>query len=117
MAVTRNPAALYSVTVAAAGAYTIAAVDDAITFTNAAAATANLPTLASSLGREIVIQQYGAGIVTIDGNGAETINGATTLVLAQFQAVVLLATATDWMVVATYGSGDGYPAALGYAGW
>ncbi len=46
--------------------------------------------------------------VTIDGNGSETINGALTLVLSrQWQGVVIQATASAWVIVASIGLNTG----------
>jgi len=73
--------------------------------TAAATITATLPTVASgdaSLGRTVTIVKAdsGGGSVTIDADGSETINGATTKSLAsQFNFVTLVSDGTAWYVV------------------
>lgn len=66
------------------------------------AITANLPTIASSLGRVYVIKKVDASgnAVTVDGNGAETIDGATTYTLgAQYKYVTIQSVTGGWMII------------------
>lgn len=85
--------------------YTILDNDGVRTFVYTAGAanrTLTLPTLADNLGRSVVVHKTdaGAGNIIIDGEGAETINGAATLTLFdRYEAVELLATATEWIIV------------------
>ena len=69
----------------------------------AGAITANLPPVADVYdGFTVAIKRTnsGANAVTIDGDGSETIDGATTLVLsAQYQYVILVANGTSWSVI------------------
>jgi hypothetical protein len=68
--------------------------------TGASDYTITLPPLAQSLGRVITITKddSGAGEVTIDGNGAETINGFSSLYLAsQYDSITLIATTSEWI--------------------
>jgi hypothetical protein len=66
--------------------------------TNSSAATITLPTLADNLDREIIVMRRNAA-VTIDGEGAETINGAATAsVASQYDTLRLLAGPTEWGV-------------------
>jgi len=69
------------------------------------AITANLPAVADTrLGRRVcVIKTDASGnAVTVDGNAAETINGAATYSLAaQWKSVTLENTGTAWIVVAS----------------
>lgn len=62
-------------------------------------------TLPSAVGRsgaifDIVKVDAGAGAVTVDGNGAETINGATTYSLSnQWDSVTIISDGTNWVVL------------------
>jgi len=65
------------------------------------AITVNLPA-ASTTGRELVVKKVdsSANAVTIDGNGAETIDGATTQVISvQYDAVKIVSDGTEWWIV------------------
>jgi hypothetical protein len=75
----------------------------AVTITLLAAATAGD-------GFEITVKKTDTSVnlVTIDGNGAETIDGATTLVLsAKDQSVTLRCDAGEWHVVSSYAMSAG----------
>jgi hypothetical protein len=63
--------------------------------------TITLPTAADNSGRQIdiIIVDDNTGIVTIDGEGSETINGATTIKMAeQYEEVSLICNGTAWFV-------------------
>jgi hypothetical protein len=68
--------------------------------------TLNLPAVASiQPGRPYrVVKDAAAFTVTLDGSGSETINGATTLVLAAsaFHGATVVNTGTEWVAVSTY---------------
>jgi len=62
--------------------------------------TLTLPTLADNLGRELVIKNVGTGVVTVDGEGSETLDGAATIVLSsKYDVLKIIATATEWRVL------------------
>ena len=87
--------------VTAAGATSLNAEDTIVLANNAAAQTINLVAAATCAGRTITVKQLGAGNVTLDGSGAETIDGATTYALtAQYQSVSVYSNGTAWHVVA-----------------
>ena len=67
--------------------------------------TITLPAVANYRGRMLSVHHTGnTYTTTLDGNGAETINGAATLVLsATNQSVVIVAMATGWIVLAQGG--------------
>lgn len=67
--------------------------------------TITLPAVANYRGRMLSVHHTGnTYTTTLDGNAAETINGAATLVLsATNQSVVLVAMATGWVVLAQGG--------------
>ncbi len=83
-----------------AGSYTVQLTDDVILVdASGGAVTINLPALASCQGFRVdVIAINVASAITLDGNGAETINGAATKsVTVQYRRNVLLATSTTWV--------------------
>ncbi len=63
--------------------------------------TVTLPELSTVVGKILAIKNVGAtGTVTVDGNASETIDGATTLGLAeQYQSVLLHAGSSEWSKV------------------
>ncbi len=66
------------------------------------AVTANLPTASSSEGWVVVLKKVDASgnAVTADGNGSETIDGATTKALSsQWDFVRLVCDGTAWFIV------------------
>ena len=65
------------------------------------AITVNLPPAADVPGREYVIKKIDATAnVTIDGDGAETIDGAATVVLTgQYDTVQIRSDGTEWWIV------------------
>lgn len=68
----------------------------------AAAVTANLPTAASNKGRRITVKKVdaSANAVTLDGSGAETIDGAATLATTtQWAAFTIVSDGSGWLVV------------------
>jgi hypothetical protein len=65
----------------------------------ASAVTVNLPAVTSCDGLEVVIKSLGTGTITIDANGAETIDGASTFALTlQNSSVTITATSNGWRV-------------------
>lgn len=80
------------------------AVDDGLVLANATAGniTLTLPTAASASGLRIAVKKTDASLntVTIDGNGAETIDGAANRVLlTQYAVVTVMSDGTQWWVV------------------
>ena len=66
------------------------------------AITLTLPAVASANGAYIIVKKVdvSANAVTIDGNGAETIDGATTKALtAQYDAVTVACDGSQWWIV------------------
>lgn len=64
--------------------------------------TITLPTAVGITGRHYIIRKLdsSANAVTVDGNGSETINGATTYSLSsQYQVVSLMSDGAGWMVL------------------
>lgn len=77
--------------------------DDYFEFeTGGTATTLTLPTLADNQGRHVMIikSDDGAGVLTIDGEGAETINGDTTWALvSQYDFLHVWGGASSWIVL------------------
>lgn len=65
------------------------------------AATVNLPAAATVTGQLFVVKHLNgsANTVTIDANGAETIDGATTLVLTAYNAATVQSTGSAWVIL------------------
>lgn len=82
------------------GAGTLNAEDTMVFGNSGSGFTITLASAATCAGRTITIKQLGAGNVTVDANGAETIDGATTYGLAaQYQSVSIYSDGTAWHVV------------------
>lgn len=85
--------------VAKTGTYTASATDYTIDCT-ANTFTVNLPTAVGITGRVYVIKNSGAGTITIDPAGAETIDGAATLDIAvQWVAKTVQSTGANWITI------------------
>jgi hypothetical protein len=70
--------------------------------TGASAFTVNLPAAASNTGRVITIRKVdsGAGKITVDGSGAETIDGNTTVgIWYQNDYLTLLCDGSGWVII------------------
>jgi hypothetical protein len=68
----------------------------------AGAVTVNLPSAVSSRGAALVVKKIDASgnAVTIDANGAETIDGAATQSLAaQYDSLTIICDASQWWIV------------------
>jgi len=62
--------------------------------------TVTLPAAASSTGRIYNVKNIGTGTITIDGNGSETIDGATTYPIStQYQNVTIQCNGTAWFIL------------------
>ncbi len=76
---------------------------NSVVLVNTAATTITLPGAVFVPGRQYTIKKISAaaGIVTVDGNGAETIDGAATHSLTvQYEYVTIVSNGTSWFVVA-----------------
>jgi choline dehydrogenase-like flavoprotein len=88
-------------------AYTVTTADRAVLCAGASAYTVTLYTAASNNGRRILIKNTATATRTIDGAGAETIDGAATYVLGALEGVLLESDGTNWHVIGTAGAGGG----------
>lgn len=87
------------------GAYTATITDDIIKGdTSGGAFTITLPAVATATGKILTFIRTGAGVnaLTIDGNGAETIDGAATNATmdAQYDSLTILCDGTEWFIIA-----------------
>jgi hypothetical protein len=93
---------LYVAVAAKSADYTVGAGDHVINGTSGAGGiTITLPA-ASGTGRKLTINKVdaGAGALTIDGNGAETINGSATASLtAQWDSITIVSDGSGWIII------------------
>jgi hypothetical protein len=83
--------------------YTATASDYTIVCNNAGTITITLPAAAGCSGRVYVVKKISAALnnVTVDGNAAETIDGAATRVLTtQYESVMIQSNGTSWFILA-----------------
>lgn len=67
---------------------------------SSSAITITLPTVASSSGLVLSIKNINTGIVTIDGNGSETIDGVTTIRLENtYDSVIIGCNGSAWFIL------------------
>lgn len=78
--------------------YTLTA-SDHIVIATSGTWTATLPTAASIAGTEYIIKNSGSGIITVDPAGTETIDGSTTIDLAQYDSLTVVSDGTNWVIV------------------
>jgi hypothetical protein len=60
--------------------------------------TVNLPTAVGIPGQQFEVKNSGAGTITVDPSGAETIDGASTKTLAQYDALRIMSNGTNWII-------------------
>jgi hypothetical protein len=89
--------------IAKSGDYTITTSDEVVIADAAAASfTLTLPTAVGNTGKVYWVKKIDAtaNTVTIDGDGAETIDGAATAVLTtQYEAITVISDGTEWWVL------------------
>jgi hypothetical protein len=84
------------------GAYT-ATNDDYVIDCTSGTFTVTLPPSSGRTGRILIIKNSGAGTITVDGNGAETIDGAATYSLAvQYATIQIMSDGTDWKIISKF---------------
>lgn len=103
LGVVRFPNGVKLITRANTSSYTALIADNTILCSPSADMTVTLPLASTANGTILTIKKLTAAFnVTIDGNGSETIDGATTLVLTtQWSSRTLICNGTSWYVIAS----------------
>lgn len=79
--------------------YAVLATDETVVCNKGTAMTVNLPASLGD-GRRVFIKNIGAGVVTVDGNASETIDGETTQSLAQWECIEVISYVTGaWSII------------------
>ena len=85
--------------VAKTGTYTAGATDFCIDCT-ANTFTVTLPTAVGIAGKQYCVKNSGAGVITVDGNGSETIDGAANFVLStRYESIWVISDGANWKVI------------------
>lgn len=82
--------------------YTIGANDYFIECT-ANTFTVNLPAATTISGKVYVIKNIGSGVITVDANGSETIDGSLTKTLNQNDVIQVTSNGTNWIITGGIG--------------
>ena len=62
--------------------------------------TVTLPMASSSDGNNYLIKNIGSGVITVDGNGSDTIDGAATQSLSsQYDFIAIVSDGTEWFII------------------
>lgn len=77
--------------------YTVGAFDSTIDCTSNSF-TVTLPTAAGISGRTYVVKNSGAGVITVDAAGSETIDGSLTVLLIAKQSITLQSNGANWII-------------------
>jgi hypothetical protein len=92
-----EPAAREVMAISGTATLVLADLGNAVVFSGASAATLNLPAVATApTGSGWMVRNAGTAALTIDPSGAETINGAATLVLQAGQAAFIFDGGAAW---------------------
>ena len=77
---------------------------DIILFNSATPITSTLPTLASYNNVPLTVKNIGVGLVTLDGNGTETIDGTLIKSIYTGEAFTIVPSATQWETISIGGN-------------
>jgi hypothetical protein len=84
------------------GAYTATDADYVIDCTTGTF-TVTLPASSGRTGRILIIKNSGAGTITVDGNAAETIDGAATYAISvQYGTIQIMSDGTNWKIISKF---------------
>lgn len=93
-----DPAAHEVISIASTATLALADIGNTVVFTGASAATLNLPAAATvPLGAGFMVLNQGTATLTIDPNGAETINGSATIVSQPQAGAFVRRITTGWL--------------------
>lgn len=82
--------------------YTVAATDYVILYDpSLGSSTVNLPAAADLANRVLLIKHASssANTVTVEGSGAETIDGSLTVVLTSYQSLMIISNGSNWFIL------------------
>ena len=79
--------------------YTATVNDHVIICNKGTAMTINLLTAVGNSGLMIRIKSIGAGVVTVDGNASETIDGETTQTVNQYDLLEIVSDGANWVII------------------
>lgn len=95
--ITEIKAALQSF-VQKSAAYTLTPADVVVECT-ANTFTITLPTAVDISGKKYTIKNSGAGVITVDADDTETIDGATTKTLNQYDSITIVSNNSNWIII------------------
>ena|SRR3990167_1854493 len=78
--------------------YTVTALDCVVNCTSGTF-TINLPTAVGISGKVYTIKNSGAGIITVDANGSETIDGNLTQIIIATSSMTILSDGANWIII------------------
>jgi len=61
--------------------------------------TVTLPVVSGNSGKDYYIKNSGTGVITIEGNGSETIDNNLNLTLTSMESVHILCDGTEWWII------------------
>lgn len=61
--------------------------------------TITLPAAAASNYKHYTVKNFGSGVITLKGNGAETMDGVNSITLNQYDAIEVFSDLTEWYIV------------------
>lgn len=80
--------------------YTVDMTTDCVVNCTANTFTVTLPTAVGIEGQYFIIKNSGTGVITVDGDGSETIDGVANKILAvQYESLTVVSDGANWVVV------------------
>jgi len=89
---------LISAYVAVTTTYTVLLTDNIVDCTSGTF-TVNLPTAVGYEGLTFTIKNSGTGLITVDPNGSQTIDGDTTKILTQYDSMTIVSNNANWIII------------------
>lgn len=84
--------------VAKTALYTVRLDDDTVEWTSGTV-TGSLPTAVGCGGKVFNLKNSGTGVITVDPAGAETIDGAATIDLVQYDSLTIMSNNANWIIL------------------
>ena len=76
-----------------------AGADDYVIHCTSGTFSVNLPTAVGITGKVYIIKNSGSGLITIDPNGSQTIDGVTTYTMGGAESVQVISTGSNWITL------------------